>query len=168
MNFQSINISDIVVENWIHQDLSKADSIADPRKREHDLYVKEKFNEAIKSERFKPMADSFNMRLSICHHYQEETQRFYNNKIKNSTTEIERKTFQDEKEKIFKEIHTQWLLLEQEFQPFKKLVHNEIKNEYIEKKRLERKIKAEKQLEEAKAQTRLKREKEQLKKSKKV
>ena len=53
------------------------------------------------------MADSFNMRLSICHHYQEETQRFYNNKIKNSTTEIERKTFQDEKEKIFKEIHTQ-------------------------------------------------------------
>ena len=60
------------------------------------------------------------------------------------------------------------MLLEQEFQPFKKLVHNEIKNEYIEKKRLERKIKAEKQLEEAKAQTRLKREKEQLKKSKKV
>ena len=42
-----------------------------------------------------------------------------------------------------------------------------MKNEYIEKKRLERKIEAEKLLEEAKAQTRLKREKEQLKNLKK-
>ena len=167
MNFQPIDISDIVVKNWIYQDLSKVDSIADPRRRKVALYIKEKFNEAIKGEKHKPIADSFNMRLSICQHYQDETSKFYNNKIENSTTEIERKTFQDEKKKIITEIDTQWDLIIQEFQPFKNLVYNEMKNEYIEKKRLERKIEAEKLLEEAKAQTRLKREKEQLKNLKK-
>ena len=65
------------------------------------------FNKAIKSEKFKPIADSFNIRLSICDHYRNETNRFYDNKIENSTTEIERKTFQDEKEKICREIHSQ-------------------------------------------------------------